>query len=66
MEPLTEEEKAELTTLLSDDIDRDMEEDPELYGEVRDEFDAACAAGDPWYGVPLWLLKWLLKHLPKK
>jgi len=64
MEPLTIDEKALLTDLFTEDVAAVFEEDPDLYAEIQDAFDAASP--DPWYGVPLWLLKWLLKHLPKK
>jgi len=62
MEPLTEQELAELNENFLAELDRNIEAD-ESFIEIKEEF---LSAPDPWYGVPLWLLKWLLKHLPKK
>jgi len=66
LEPLTTEELAELNEKALAELDRSIEED-EAYIPIKEDFLAAMETdAGPWYGVPLWLLKKLLKYLPKK
>ena len=67
MEEITSVEKSELTEKILQNIDEVMESDPEVYTEIKGAIQENIDAGkDPYYGVPWWLIRWLIKHLPKK
>ena len=63
MNPLTDQEKLDLKERFENSVNADIEAGDQEAKEILEEFNSIP---DPWYGVPLWLLRWLMKHLPKK